>query len=166
MLQSWLILSRFLITNDWPSRKSLDAIWTPHDWHEMVRACAGLSCMTSHGVGICLCHSFSALKSPSYCSGLADLTSRRTLVWPKDEPRFEVVVASNNPAVNTFWVNGKVLHPETRQGGTSCPKNQCGELFRSVMYCGPHRDYILVDGSTHRLIHCDSTFQRKTWQIS
>ena len=70
----------------------------------MVRACAGLSCMTSHSVGTCLCHSFSALKSPSLF--WADLASRRTLVWPKDEPRFEVVVASNNPAVNALWVNG------------------------------------------------------------
>ena len=86
--------------------QSPDAIWTPHDWHEMVRTCAGLSCITSHGVGICRCHSFSVLKSPSYCSGLADLTSRRTLVWPKEAPRFEVVVASNNPAVNTYGSMG------------------------------------------------------------
>ena len=66
-LQSWLNLANSLITKERPyvSRSSLGAIWTPQDWHEMVSACAWPSCMTSHGVGICLCHSFSVLKSPS-----------------------------------------------------------------------------------------------------
>ena len=102
-LQSWLNLANSLITKERPymSRSSLGAIWTPQDWHEMVSACAGLSCMTSHGVGICLCHSFSVLKSPSNCSGLAERTSKRILVCPKDAARFEDVVASNNPAAKT-----------------------------------------------------------------
>ena len=105
-LQSWLNLANSLITKERPyvCRSSLGAIWTPQDWHEMVSACAGFSCMTSHGVGICWCHSFSVLKSPSNCSGLAERTSKRILVCPKDA--LEDVVASNNPAAKTCWVNG------------------------------------------------------------
>ena len=81
-LQSWLNLANSLMTKERPYvfRSSLGAIWTPQDWHEMVSASAGLSCMTSHGVGTCWCHSFSVLKSPAYCSGLAERTSRRILV--------------------------------------------------------------------------------------
>ena len=107
-LQSWLNLATSLITKERPYvfRSSLGAIWTPQDWHEMVSASAGLSCMTSHGVGICWCHSFSVLKSPPYCSGLAERTSKRILVCPKDAAKFEDVVASNNPAAKTCWVNG------------------------------------------------------------
>ena len=77
-----------------PCHAALGAIWTPQDWHEMVSACAGLSCMTSHGV--CLCHSFSALKSPSNWSGLAERTSNGSWFCPLDAARFEDVVASNN----------------------------------------------------------------------
>ena len=57
--------------------------------------------MTSHGVGICWCHSFSVLKSRLNCSGLAERTSKRILVCPKDAARFEDVVAAK-----TCWVNG------------------------------------------------------------
>ena len=106
-LQSWLNLANSLMTKERPYvvRSSFGAIWTAQDWVEMVSASA-VSCMTSHGVGICWCHSFSVLKSPAYCLGLAERTSRRILVCPKDAARFEDVVASNNPAAKTCWVNG------------------------------------------------------------
>ena len=100
-LQSWLNLANSSITKERPYvfRSSLGATG-------LVSASAGLSCMTSHGVGICWGHSFSVLKSPSYCSGLAERTSKRILVCPKDAAKFEDVVASNNPAAKTYWVNG------------------------------------------------------------
>ena len=53
-LHSWLNLANSLMTKERPYvvRSSFGAIWTPQDWHEMVSASAGLSCITSHGVGI------------------------------------------------------------------------------------------------------------------
>ena len=29
----------------------------------------------------------------------------------------------------------------------------------------PHGDYLLLNGITYRLIHCNSAFQSKAWQI-
>ena len=73
-------------------------------------------------------------------------------------------MASNNPAVNTLRVNG-VERSGTWRLGKEARKNQCGELLRSVIDRRPHGDYILADGRPQRLIHCDSTFHRKTGQI-
>ena len=53
----WLILARFLIERPYVSRSS-SAQFGHHRTGMMASACAGLSCMTSHGVGMCLCHSF------------------------------------------------------------------------------------------------------------
>ena len=86
-LQSWLNLAISLITKERPyyvSRSSLGAIWTPQDWHEMASACAGLSCMTSHGVGTCWCHSFSELKSPSKWSGAGRTDLQTDFGLPKE----------------------------------------------------------------------------------
>ena len=168
-LQSWLNLASSLITKERPYvfRSSLGAISTPQDWHEMVSASAGLSCMTSHGVGICWCHSFSVLKSPSYCSGLAERTSKRILVCPKDAAKFEDVVASNNPAAKTCWVNGVSQDCTCSLGRMARPRsqNQRGKLLCGVMAGSPHGDCLLLNGINYRLLHCHRVFQCKAWQV-
>ena len=80
----------------------------------------------------------------SYCSGLADLTSRRTLVWPNEAPRFDVVVASNNPAVNTLRVNGEERSGTWRLGKEVRPALR---IFWTVMdtWCKMNLSIVAVD---------------------
>ena len=123
--------------------------------HEMVSACAGLSCMTSHGVAYVCATPFPA-----------ERTSKRMLVCPKDAARFEDI-ASNNPAAKP--VESTACHRIALTASVRwCvpPAEPAWRTSVCVMAGNPYGDCFLLNGITYRLIHCHCVFQCKTRRFS